>query len=54
MQLNEKSGPEDPNAVVMMPAQIKKEFKQLKIRFITAEGLPNLDTFGTTDLFLQT
>ena len=37
-----------------MPASIKKEYKQLKIRFIQAESLPNLDTFGTIDAYLIT
>jgi hypothetical protein len=53
VQLNENSGPEDPNQQVMMPAQIKKEYKQLKVRFITAAGLPKMDTMGTIDAFIQ-
>ena len=36
-----------------MPAQIKKEFKQLKIRFIQAEKLPKMDTFGTIDAYIS-
>lgn len=36
-----------------MPAQIKKEFKQLKIRFIQAEKLPKMDTFGTIDAYIK-
>ena len=35
-----------------MPAQIKKEFKQLKIRFIQAEKLPKMDTFGAIDAYI--
>ena len=35
-----------------MPAQIKKEFKQLKMRFITAEKLPKMDTFGSIDAYV--
>jgi len=35
-----------------MPAQIKKEFKQLKIRFISANKLPKMDTFGTIDAYI--
>jgi len=35
-----------------MPAQIKKEFKQLKIRFIAAEKLPKMDTFGSIDAYI--
>ena len=38
----------------MMPAQIKKEYKQLKIRFITAYGLPKMDRFGTIDAYVLT
>ena len=37
----------------MMPAQIKKEFKQLKIRWLCAEKLPNMDTFGTIDAYIS-
>ena len=47
-------GPEAADAAVMMPAQIKKEFKQLKIRFICAEKLPKMDTWGTIDAFIKT
>lgn len=36
-----------------MPAQIKKEFKQLKIRFIQAVKLPKMDTFGTIDCYIE-
>ena len=36
-----------------MPAQIKKEFKQLKIRFVQAEKLPKMDTFGTIDAYIK-
>ena len=36
-----------------MPAQIKKEFKQLKIRFIQADKLPKMDTFGTIDAYIK-
>jgi len=35
----------------MIPPTIKKEFKQLKIRFLQAEKLPILDLIGTIDLF---
>lgn len=34
VQLNDQAGPDSVDQVVLMPAQIKKEFKQLKIRFI--------------------
>lgn len=37
----------------MIPPTIKKEFKQLKIRFLQAEKLPLLDMIGTIDLFYQ-
>ena len=38
-----------------MPATIKKEYKQLKIRFIQAESLPYVDgMFGTVDPYLST
>lgn len=38
----------------MMPASIKKEFKQLKFRFVKAEKLPKMDQFGTIDAYIQT
>jgi hypothetical protein len=37
----------------MIPACIKKEYKQLKIRFLMAENLPNLDYMGTIDAFVS-
>ena len=55
VQLNDESGPEAANQDTLMPAQIKKEFKQLKIRFIQADKLPKMDTFlGTIDAYIQT
>jgi hypothetical protein len=38
----------------MMPASIRKEYKQLKIRFVKAEKLPKMDTLGTIDAYIQT
>ena len=52
VQLNDQAGPDSVDQVVLMPAQIKKEFKQLKIRFIQAEKLPKMDTFGTIDAYI--
>ena len=52
VQLDDHTGPEAADQVVMMPAQIKKEFKQLKLRFITAEKLPKMDFMGTIDAFI--
>jgi len=53
VQLNDQTGPDSIGEVVLMPAQIKKEFKQLKIRFIQGEKLPKMDMFGTIDAFIQ-
>ena len=53
MQLKDEEGPENPDQEILIPAQIKKEFKQLKIRFIQAEKLPHMDTFGTIDAYLE-
>ena len=39
------------NETVLIPPTIKKEFKQLKIRFLQAEKMPKLDMIGTIDLF---
>jgi Ca2+-dependent lipid-binding protein len=38
----------------MMPASIRKEYKQLKIRFIKAEKLPKMDVLGTIDAYIHT
>lgn len=53
VQLEEQCGPE-ADKEVMMPAQIKKEFKQLYLRFIQAKKLPKMDTFGTIDAYIYT
>jgi hypothetical protein len=37
----------------MMPASIRKEYKQLKIRFVKAEKLPKMDQFGTIDAYIK-
>lgn len=37
------SKPEDPNAEVLMPAQIQRTYKQLKLRFIYCDNMPKLD-----------
>jgi regulator of sigma D len=42
----------DPDQVIMIPASIKKIYKQLKIRFLMAEYLPKLDTLGTLDAYI--
>lgn len=36
-----------------MPAQIKREYRQLKLRFLTAENLPNMDLIGTIDFYIK-
>ena len=53
VQLSDQSGPDSIGEIVLMPAQIKKEFKQLKIRFISAEKLPKMDMIGTIDAFIE-
>lgn len=53
VQLSDQAGPDSVDQVVLMPAQIKKEFKQLKIRFIQAEKLPKMDMFGTIDAYIK-
>lgn len=40
--------------IVIMPESIRKQFKQLKIRFARAEHLPKMDTFGTIDAYVYT
>jgi len=39
---------------VMMPASIKKHYKQLHFRIIRGEKLPKTDTFGTIDAYIMT
>ena len=39
---------------VMMPASIKKQYKQLKFRIFKAEKLPKMDRFGTIDAYMTT
>lgn len=39
---------------VMMPPSIRKEYKQLKIRFLKGEKLPKMDTFGSIDAYIMT
>ena len=46
-------GPDSEGSKIMMPASVKKEFKQLKIRFIEAHGLPRMDLFGTIDAYVS-
>ena len=36
---------------IMMPPQIKRDFKQLSLKFIRSEKLPLLDKFGTIDVY---
>ena len=39
-----------------MPAQVQQDFKQLKIKFLTADNLPKLDTgsSATMDVYFET
>ena len=37
---------------IMMPPSIRKEYKQIKIRFMKFEKLPKMDTFGTIDAYV--
>lgn len=36
-----------------MPASIKKQFKQIKIRIIKGENFPKMDTLGTIDAYFK-
>jgi hypothetical protein len=35
-----------------MPPSIKKEYKQVIIRFLKGEKLPKMDQFGTIDAYI--
>ena len=50
--MGDDHGPKEVNQETMLPAQIKKQFKQLKIRFIQGQKLPELDNWGTIDAYL--
>ena len=56
MQLtDDKSGVDnsgDDN--ILMPASIKKQYKQLYFRIFKAEKLPKMDRFGTIDAYIST
>eukprot|EP00350_Pseudokeronopsis_sp_OXSARD2_P012136 CAMPEP_0170564708 /NCGR_PEP_ID=MMETSP0211-20121228/74447_1 /TAXON_ID=311385 /ORGANISM="Pseudokeronopsis sp., Strain OXSARD2" /LENGTH=115 /DNA_ID=CAMNT_0010884519 /DNA_START=306 /DNA_END=653 /DNA_ORIENTATION=- len=53
--LNDPTGPEKNGGMeVMMPTSIKKEFKQIKFRFVKGEKFPKMDTFGTIDAYFKT
>lgn len=38
--------------MTLIPAQIKKQFKQLKVRFIQADKLPQMDNWGSIDFYV--
>lgn len=44
--------PDAANDSILMPASIKKEYKQLAITIIEAEDLPKMDTFGGIDAYV--
>ena len=56
VQLDEdKSGIDNTDGdSVMMPASIKKNYKQLYFRIYKAEKLPKMDRFGTIDAYMST
>ena len=56
VQLDEdKSGIDSTDAdSIMMPASIKKQYKQLYFRIYKAEKLPKMDRFGTIDAYIST
>ena len=44
---------DDTDSPILMPPQIQPKLMQLIVRFIRAEHLPEMDTFGTTDGFAR-
>jgi Ca2+-dependent lipid-binding protein len=55
IQLVEEEGVEGTDtAVIMMPASIKKQYKQLYFRIFRGENLPQTDMLGTIDAYLET
>ena len=54
VQLNDEAGDQGADAATLMPATIKKEYKQLKIRFIQIENMVNVDgMWGSADPFFK-
>lgn len=54
VRLEAASGLQDPSEVtVLMPASIRKDYKQLTISVIEAQNLPKMDTFGTIDAYVK-
>jgi hypothetical protein len=51
-KLDDQEGPDKDDQQILMPSQVKKEFKQLKLRFIQAIDLPKVDLFGTIDAYI--
>lgn len=51
---DDTGGVDDSAATVLMPASIKKQYKQLYFRIIRGEKLPKTDTFGTIDAYIKT
>ena len=54
VQLQLDDRPASDNATVLMPASIKKNYKQLKFRIFKGEKLPKMDTFGSIDAYIKT
>ena len=52
--INDDTGIAADEQEILMPPSIRKQYKQLKIRFIKAEKFPNMDFGGTIDAMIQT
>ena len=54
IKLAEAPGLVDTSAIeVMMPASIRKDYKQIEITIIEAHNLPKMDTFGHIDAYVH-
>ena len=55
VRLADSDGLEDSSEMeVLMPASIKKDYKQLELTVVEAQNLPKMDTFGTIDAYIKT
>ena len=54
VRLTDADGLEDTSKQeVLMPASIKKDYKQIELSVIQAENFPKMDTFGTIDAYIK-
>lgn len=53
VKLSDEPALGDSKESILMPASIKKTYKQLSVSILEAWGLPKMDTFGTIDAYVK-